>query len=682
MKPKITQKRLQILTRVVLFLCAITIIVQIFPRQGSFKYQFQVGKPWTYELVTAPFNFPIYKDKKEFDQEQKDRLRSFEAYYRINNQVARKQLHALGDSLVKLQNLPQKYKQYIAAQIKHVYEVGLIKTEDLDTLSENGYTSVLLIDSQQVSHQLELKNFFTVKSAYEYIINNRPLGLDEGALKSCNINFYLSENLAYDKLLSDRNRTGLLKQVSLTSGMIQAGERIVDRGEIVTQRTSSLLNSLKIELDKQKGTATQYNLMWMGQIILIAGLMMLLFLYLYLFRINIYENIKHTVFLLLMVLLIVSFASLAVKFNIFDVYIVPFALLPIIVRIFFDSRTALFTHIITTLQIALIVPDSFEFVLLQLAAGMTAVSSLKDLTQRSQLVRVAIFIFISYAVMYMGNSLLVEGDLTKIEWQKFISFGISSTLLLFAYGLIYIFEKMFGFLSNVTLVELSNVNSPLLQEYAEVAPGSFQHSLQVANLVTDAVKKINGNSLLVRIGAIYHDIGKMNNPMFFTENQLSGVNPLANIDYETAAQHIISHVDDGIKIAHKHNLPEKIIDFIRTHHGASRTRYFYNSFKNNFPDAKVNESAFMYKGPSPTTKEQAALMMADAVEASSRSLSEYSDESINLLVDTIIDKQIADGLFRHAKITFMDVEVVKSVFKEKLKTIYHTRVSYPELKKQ
>jgi len=685
MKIKINQDGLQTLLRVVLFFCAIAIIIQLFPKQDTFnKYDSEIGKPWPYGLVTAPFDYPIYKDKDKYEKEQLEIMRLFSPYYRIDKNISEKAINQFlngvtaSDSNARI--LPYSCKMYLFSQLKFVYSKGIINTDELDSIVQKGQSSINIIDSKKFSHNVSINSVFTVKTAYEFIILKRPIWIDENTLKSANINSYLSENLIYSKELSERETGDLLKHVSQTSGMIQAGERIVDRGEIVTKRTYGLLNSLKIELEKQKSTTNQYNLTWIGESILIGSLMMLLFLYLYLFRQHYYERKRDLFFLLLMILMMISFAVLSIKIPILNIYIVPFALLPIIIRTFFDSRTALFVHTITILQISLIAPDSFEFVLLQLAAGMTVVSSLKDLTQRSQLFRAAILVFASYSIIYVGNCLLIQGDLHEIEWIRFMYFGINALLLLFAYGLIYIFEKIFGFLSNVTLVELSNVNSPLLLQLSEIAPGTFQHSLQVANLVTEAGKKINANTLLLRIGALYHDIGKLTNPMFFTENQLSGINPLAELDYEVAAQHIINHVAEGIKIAQKNDLPERIIDFIRTHHGKSRTRYFYNSFINKFPNVPVNEKAFMYNGPSPKTKEHAILMLADAVEASSRSLTEYSDETINILVDSIINKQIADGLLKDARITFVDVETIREVFKEKLKTIYHTRVSYPELK--
>ena len=687
MKLKITPTSLQNMLKVAIFLFAIAIIIQLFPKKESFEYKFNVGKPWSHELITAPFDYPIYKDKSVYEAEKMDLIRSLAPYYDIDYKVYSKVLSEFVNSTTVTDDkggeaIPFAYKKHIGTQLKTVYSLGIIQTDELKAIKQKGQTKIKLVDSDKYAHTFALDDLFTVKSAYEYIVNNRPVWMDEDVLKSLNLNKYIQPNLSYNKILSDREEIEVLKMISLTSGMVQAGERIVDRGEIVTKRTNNLLNSLNVELKKQqKITNQQYNWMLVGELLIIFSLMLLLFLYLYLFRKQIYDRNRDLVFLLLMILLMLLLAVISLKVDGLSIYVVPFALLPIIIRTFFDTRTAFFIHMITILKISLIVPNAFEFILIQLVVGMTVVSSLKDLTQRAQLFRTSVLVFLTYAVIYIGNCLLVEGDFAKLVGVNFLYFGINALLLLFAYGLIYIFEKAFGFLSNVTLVELSNVNTPLLLQLSETAPGTFQHSLQLANLVTEAGKKINANTLLLRIGALYHDIGKIKNPTFYTENQLSGINPLAELDYETAAQRIIEHVKEGVRLAEKHGIPERVIDFIRTHHGISRTRYFYNSFVNKYPNMPVNEKAFMYEGPSPTTKEQALLMMADAVEASSRSLNEYSDETINMLVETIINKQITDGLFKEAKITFVNVEIVKEVFKEKLKTIYHTRVSYPELNK-
>ncbi len=685
MKLRITQESIQSLLKISFFLGAIVLIVQLFPRHEAFEYEFNVGKPWSYDLVTAPFDYPIYKDQDVFEKEQYEIMQSFTPYYVRNDKVSQNAIEEfLGRSTVtseSLQPIPSIYKKHLSLLLNHVYLKGIIRSEELSSIKRNGQLAIKIIDNNDVSRTIPVEELFTAKSAYAYIIKNRPEWADVEFLKSLNLNKHIAENLVYNKAFSDKEKTEILKLVAPTSGMVQAGERIVDRGEIVTKNRAALLSSLKTEIKKQKSTAQQYNIMFVGELIIVISLMSMLFLYFYLFRKQIYDRKTDLLFLLLMILLMVALAVISLNSNVLSIYIVPFALLPIIVRTFFDTRTAFFMHTITVLLVSLIVPDSFEFILLQLVVGVSVVSSLKDLTQRSQLLTAAIFVFLSYSVIYVGNTLFIEGDFNKIIASNFLFFGINSFLLLFAYGLIYIFEKLFGFLSNVTLVELSNVNSPLMLQLSETAPGTFQHSLQLANLVTEAGKKINANTLLLRVGALYHDIGKLKSPTFFTENQLSGVNPLEDLDYETAAQHIINHVHDGVKIAEKNGLPDRVIDLIKTHHGASRTRYFYNSFINKYPDSEINESAFKYNCPSPKTKEQALLMMADAVEASSRSLTEYSDETINELVDTIINNQIAEGLLKDSKITFVNVEVVKEVLKEKLKTVYHTRVSYPELEK-
>ena len=463
--------------------------------------------------------------------------------------------------------------------------------------------------------------------------------------------------------------------------MIQTGERIIDRGEIVTPELFVVLNSLKIENDKRKSSVQQSALVLIGEIVIITILIVLFFLYLYLFRPRIFNNFGNLFFISLVILMMVGLTTLSLSYSNLSYYMVPFALLPIIIRVFFDSRTALFAHIITMLIISFMVDNPFQFIVLQIAVGMAAVSSLKDMTQRSQLAQTALYIFLTYIAIFLASELVSEGELQRINLQPILYFAISSGFLLFAYILIYIFEKIFGLISAVTLVELTNVNSDLMMKFAETAPGTFQHTLQVSNLATEAAKKIGANSLLVRTGALYHDIGKMKHPEYFIENQMGGKNPLSEMDFETASRIVIGHVTDGVEIAKKSHLPEQIINFITTHHGRGKTKYFYNSFINANPDKMPNEEAYTYPGPLPNSKETAILMMADAVEARSRSLSIYTEESINVAVEQMIDSQIADGQFKDAPISFRDVETVKSVFKEKIKNIYHTRIVYPDIKK-
>jgi len=463
--------------------------------------------------------------------------------------------------------------------------------------------------------------------------------------------------------------------------MVQTGERIIDRGEIVTQAIFMELNSLKIEYEKRKELIQQSAIVVVGEIIMISGLVFLFFLYINLFRPRIYDKFNDLLFISILIVMVMGLASFSMHYSSISYYMVPYALLPIIIRVFYDSRTALFAHVITMLIISLMVDNSFQFVLLQIIIGMVAVSSLKDMTQRSQLAQTALYIFLTYSLAFLAFEFISEGNINSVHWGQLIYFAISSVILLFAYVLIYFFEKIFGLISSITLVELTNVNSDLMMKFAEVAPGTFQHTLQVSNLATEAAKKISANSLLVRTGALYHDIGKMKHPEFFTENQMGGKNPLSEMDFEEASLIVISHVTDGVEIAKKSHLPEQIINFIVTHHGLSKTKFFYNSFINAHPEQKPNDAAFTYPGPLPNNKETAILMMADAVEARSRSLPEYTEESINEMVETMINSQIADGQFKDAPITFRDVETVKSVFKEKIKNIYHTRIVYPEAKK-
>jgi putative nucleotidyltransferase with HDIG domain len=674
MKINITQKHLQAITRAALFICVIALIVQLFPSENKFKFHFEVGKPWSYELVTASFDFPIYKSDYQINKERESILKDYTPYYQMDTLVAKQQLQLLLSEIKKTDEVQTRSLNYLKNKFNSIYTTGIISAKDYNKLLEENRKTLSLILPNRLTRTQSIENIFTPKTAYEEILRDAP-----ESLRSYNLNLYLVENLKYDSATSEMSKADLLKNLSLTSGMVQTGERIIDRGEIVTSQTFLVLQSLKVEHEKRKASFQQSTLVVIGEIIVIIGLISLFFLYVYLFRPRIFDSFGNLLFLSLLILMMVGLASLTVLHTTLSYYMVPFALLPIIIRVFFDSRTALFAHIITMLIISFVVDNSFQFILLQITIGMAAVSSLKDMTQRSQLAQTALYIFICYVLMYLALEFIAEGDISRIHWQPILYFAISSAFLLFAYVLIYIFEKIFGLISSVTLVELTNINSDLMMKFAEVAPGTFQHTLQVSNLATEAAKKINANSLLVRTGALYHDIGKMKHPEYYIENQMGGKNPLSEMDYEEASRIIISHVTDGIEIAKKSHLPEQIINFIGTHHGLGKTKYFYNSFINAHPDEKPNDEAFTYPGPLPNNKETAILMMADAVEARSRSLPVYTEESINEMVESMIDGQIADGQFKDAPITFRDVETVKMVFKEKIKSIYHTRIVYPEV---
>jgi len=675
MKINLTPLQLQYIAKFALILFVIAIIVQLFPIESKFKYQFEVGKPWSYELITASFDYPIYKSEQQLNKEQDEVLKEFTPFYQLDTAVQVQQLNRLFSDIKKRSGQVLRYQNYIDKMFKNIYSKGIISVDDFNKLQDDGRKNISTILPNRFTRIVSIKEIYTPKTAYEEIIENAP-----EVIKSCDINLYLVENLRYDSATSVLSKSDLLKNLSLTSGMIQAGERIIDRGEIVTPATYLALHSLKIEYEKRKASIQQSAIVVIGEVIMIFGLVSLFFLYIYLFRPRIFGNFSNLVFISLIIVLIIGLTTFTMRYTSASYYIVPFALLPIIIRVFFDPRTALFAHIITMLIISFVVDNSFQFILLQITSGMVAVSSLKDMTQRSQLAQSALYIFLSYVLMFLALEFISEGDILRIHWEPIIYFAISSAFVLLAYVLIYIFEKIFGLMSSVTLLELTNMNSDLLMRFSEAAPGTFQHTLQVSNLATEAAKKINANSLLVRTGALYHDIGKMKHPEYYTENQLGGKNPLLDMDYEQAARTVISHVADGIEIAKKSHLPEQIINFIGTHHGLGKAKYFYNSFINDFPDKIPNDEAFTYPGPLPNNKETAILMMADAVEARSRSLGVYTDESINEMVESMINSQIADGQFREAPITFRDVETVKTVFKEKIKNIYHSRIAYPVTK--
>lgn len=679
---QITKEKINLLTRIGLFVSLVVIIVLLFPKDNKFKYQYEIGKPWSYELITASFDFPIYKTDEQLEADRKELLSTYTPYFIYDEKVADQQLGKwLSDWKNKNQEEP-KYTAYVERKFRDIYSKGVVTSGIYEQLLMNKRKNIAIVRDGRKTDLLSTDEIYTPKSAYEELILNKPDYITIQDLNSYNLNLFLVDNLRYDSITSQNVKEDMVKNLSLTSGMVQTGEKIIDRGEIVSPGAYSILNSMKIETQRRNTAFKESGYVIIGELIIVIGLIMLLALYLYLFRLNLFENLNHLIFIALMILFIVSISSLVLKFTSLGIYIVPFTMLPIIIRVFFDSRTALFAHFITILIVSFMVDNPFTFIVLQIMAGMTAVSGLKDLTARSQLTQTAFYIFISYSVVYLATELVSEGAINRIYFLPIVYFAISSALLLLAYVLIYIFEKIFNLISAITLVELTNINSDLMIKFAENAPGTFQHSLQVSNLATEAAKKIGANSLLVRTGALYHDIGKMLNPEYFIENQVGGDNPLMQMSHEDAAQAIIKHVSDGVTLARKNGLPDQIIGFITTHHGRTKTRFFYNSFINDNPGVTPNDEKFTYPGPLPFSKETAILMMSDAVEARSRTLDEYTEMSISNMVDSMINSQIADGQLKDAPISFKDVETVKKVLSDKIKNIYHSRITYPELNKE
>ena len=672
-----------LLYKTLIFITTVSIIVYFLPKEGKFNYdEFAINTPWKYGLLQASFDFPIYKNEQQVQKEQDSILATYQPYFHLDKEIGKNMQKKLREDYNKnLRNiLPvTNYIRYIERTLENIYNHGILSAEDAALINADSIKLIQLID-KNIGTEKNTKELYTIKKAYEHLLNVDTAYYDKRILQLCNLNDYLSPNLFYDKEKSESAKKDLLSKISWSNGYVLNGQKIIDRGEIINEQTYNILLSLRKEWEDRSKSTKETRITIFGQVLFVSIFVLFFMIYLELFRNKYYERKGTLTLLFALVVFFPVILSIMVTQSVGSVYVVPFAMIPIIVGIFLDSRTAFVAHTIIVLLCSITLRYPYEFIVLQMGAGMAAIYSLRELSQRSQLFRTAVIVFVCYALLYFAFALIQDDDLTKLNTRMYIYFGINGILLLFAYPLLFILEKTFGFTSNVTLVELSNINNNLLREMSEIAPGTFQHSLQMANLAAEAANKVGANSQLVRTGALYHDIGKIQNPAFFTENQ-SGINPHKSLSYEQSAQVIINHISDGLKLAEKHNLPKVIKDFIRTHHGAGVAKYFYISYKNEHPDEEVDISLFSYPGPNPSTKEQAILMMADAVEAASRSLSEYTEESINGLVEKIVDGQVSEGYFKECPITFKDIALIKALFKEKLKTVYHTRITYPELKK-
>lgn len=680
------QKKL--IYKALLFIVTVSLIVYFLPRDGKFNYQFDMNKPWKYAQLIATFDFPIYKSESVVKHEKDSLMEFFQPYYTLNKSVEKEALEKLKrQGHAKLKGIPAaaEHLKYIDKTLKKIYTTGVVSTEDKQRLEQDSVVSIMVVDDKLANPEAT-GNLFTVKKAYEYLLSTADsLHLNLDILRQCAMNEYIAPNLSFDRQRTQTAQEEIFKNYSWANGLVVAGQKIVDRGEIISPETYNILESLRKESIKRSESTGQACLVLMGQILFVSMLIFYFMLYLDLFRKEYYVHKGRLSLLFMLIVFYSVVTALMITHNIFNINIIPYAMLPIIIHVFFDSRTAFLTHVVTILICSIALRFPHEFILTQLGAGLVAIFSLRELSQRSQLVRTALLVIATYVSIYFALDLMggnvFSSDFSKINVRIYIYFIINGILLLFAYPLLFLLEKTFGFTSNVTLVELSNINSPLLRQMSETVPGTFQHSMQVANLASEAANRIGANSQLVRTGALYHDIGKMEAPAFFTENQSGGINPHKSLSYEQSAQVVIKHITGGMKLADKHNLPKVIKDFISTHHGRGRTKYFYISWKNEHPGEEPDEEKFTYPGPNPFTKETAILMMADSVEAASRSLPEYTEESINNLVDKIIDSQVAEGYFKDCPITFKEIATVKTVFKEKLKIAYHTRISYPELKK-
>lgn len=667
-------------TKTVLVCITVAIIVWFLPRNEGRMYRYDVGKPWMYGSVIAKFDFPIYKTDEAIKHEQDSLLKHFQPYYSLNPLIEKKQVERfLHDYEQGINGLPKEYVGIVAKQMQEIYQMGIINTNEYNNIFKDS-TSMIRFVSGKNAKSLKVSSFYSTIAAYEHIFANEKLAAQRAILSRCNLNNYIEANIVYDKEKSDAEKNDLLSSIPLASGMVMSGQKIIDRGEIVNDYTCRVLNSFDKEMKRRSSTQDEIMTTFIGQILFVLILVMMFTSYLTLFRKDYFEKPRSLTMLYTMITLFPILVSMMMKHNFFSVYIIPFAMAAIFVRVFMDSRTAFITHVTMILICAAAVKYQYEFIIVQLASGLVAIYSLRELSKRSQIFITAILVTISSCIVYLALQLMQDNQVFNIDPSMYTYFIINGIFLLLSYPMMYLIEKMFGFISNVTLFELSNTNKGLLRNLSEIAPGTFQHSITVGNLAAEIANRIHANSLLVRTGALYHDIGKMTNPVFFTENQ-AGVNPHDQLSDLESAQIIISHVTEGLKLAEKFNLPGIIKDFISTHHGTGLTKYFYINYCNEHPDEQVDKEMFQYPGPNPFTREQAILMMADTVEAASRSLNEYTEESISTLTNKLIDSQVADGFFRECPITLRDIALAKSVLIERLKSIYHTRISYPHLNK-
>ena len=668
------------LSRTLLVLITVLLIVWALPRNESKQFRYDIGKPWMYGSFIAKFDFPIYKTDETIKEQEDSLLETYQPYYNYDPAVEKKQVSKfLADYQNGIPGLPHNYVRLIADRLHRLYQAGIMDTPEYNEAYRDSTSQVRLVSGNN-AQSISLACVYSTLSAYEQLFIDEQIAMQRPILQRCNLNNYIEPNLIYDKGKSETERNDLLSSIPPASGMVMSGQKVIDRGDIVDEYTYRVLSSFEREIKRRSATQTQITNTIIGQVIFVTLMVFLFTMYLGLFRRDYFNKPRSIAMLYTLMTLFPVVVSLMMRHNFLSVYMLPFAMVPIFVRVFMDSRTAFVCHVTMILICTTAVRYQYEFIIIQLVAGLIAIYSLRELTRRAQVFKTAILVGIGSTFVYLALQLMQDNDFSSMDHDMYYHFVVNAVLLLIAYPMMYIIEKMFGFVSSVTLFELSNTNRGLLRDLSEIAPGTFQHSITVGNLAAEIANKIGANALLVRTGALYHDIGKMKNPVFFTENQ-AGVNPHDTLTYQESARIIISHVTEGVKLAERENLPTIIRDFIVTHHGTGITKFFYIKYKNEHPEEEVDPAPFTYPGPNPFTREQAILMIADGVEAASRSLSEYTEESISELVNRIIDGDVADGYFKECPITFRDLAIAKLVLIERLKAIYHTRISYPEMKK-
>jgi len=669
--------------KILVFMIAAAIIVWQIPRERKFRFDFQKGKPWQKESLFAPFDFAIYKPADMLEQERKELLQNVHPYFVKQNDITAKAVKNFSDQLDLIfgtagrDTLGSLVKSNLIKIFDSIQQTGILAYDPV--LEKMEIAAQINFVNDKVMTVRSLNDFYTLKSAYDsamlYLSKTDSIFLNRNAELLAEA---FVQNVIHDPEMTRKEQENVLGNLSLTRGMIQQDELIISEGEIVDDQNYNLLISLQKAYEQRLGTQAEQNALLFGQLIIVLTIMTALFLFLKIIRPDVFDQLKkiNMILLLMLLILLPSFFILESQKNL--IYLMPFGLLPIILITFFDTRITMMVHLLTIILMGLVVPDPFMFLLLQLIVGFVVLFGLVNHNKRIYYFRTSVLIFIGYLLVYSGFILIQEGDLKNVGWDQLGSFALSSLFTMLALPLIYMLERLFGTITDLTLLELSNTNTPLLRQLAQKAPGTFQHSMQVANLSEEALYEIGGDTLLARTGALYHDIGKMDNPVYFIENQMGGYNPHDDVSFAESAQIIIDHVRKGIEKARKAKLPEQIIDFIRTHHGNRRVEYFYFMEQKQNPGLTLDERDFSYHGPIPFSKETAVVMMADSVEAASRSIKNPTEQKINDLIENIINKQMETNQFVNANITLKEINTVKKVLKKKLMNIYHVRIAYPD----
>ena len=682
-KRKISSK--EYLYRITGLVAMIAILTIFLPKGGYNKYEYKIGEPWDDAQVIAQDSFPVYKSEAQLKRERDSLSKYYEPYFEFERSIFEKHAVELKNAFRNLSagSVPSYYLPHLLEKLKHLYTQGIIDAQDYDVLLKENTRQVWLFENNE-SQPRYVKQLYTPKTAYEYMMAEEDsLRFNHGCLMRCGLEKYIQPNLIYDAEKSMQQRQEIDAQLVPYIGQVQVNQKLVDHGQIVDEYTYCVLQSLE-RFQKTRSLSNKEKLLQLaGQVTYIGIMMILLLFYFEQFRSDYLASPRYVMLVVSQCLIFPLVTYTFMSHSFMSVYVIPYCILPIFMRVFMDSRTAFIAHTVTILLCAVSLHHPYEFIVTQLVAGLVAIYSLRQLSQRSELVRAAALVTIASLLTYFCIELIHGSPYSTNGFDKwtYIFILLAGVLSLLSYTLLMPIERIFGFTSNVTLVELSNINNDVLRRLSEEAPGTFQHSMQVANLAAEVANSIGAKSQLVRTGALYHDIGKLENPAFFTENQ-SSANPHDNLPYEQSAQIIIQHVKNGLRLADKYRLPSVIKGFISTHHGRSLAKYFYVSFKNDYPEKEIDERLFTYPGPNPTTLEQAILMMADSIEAASRSLSEYTEDSLNSMVDRIIDDQVVSGYFTQCPISFLEIADAKEVFKTKLRTMYHTRIQYPELSGQ